>query len=66
MNETHVNARRSHLEPPRPWYREAMVWLIIALPAAALAAGFITLMLAYDGADPVLPRSETAASHRPQ
>jgi hypothetical protein len=42
-----------------------MVWLLIAFPAAALAAGFITLMLAYDGADPVLPRSEAAASHGP-
>lgn len=53
-------------EPTRPWYREGMVWLLIGLPTAALVAGFITLVLAYNGADTVLPRSEAAASHRPQ
>jgi len=36
----------------RPWFREPYVWLVIALPASAVIAGFVTLHLAvrsYDG-----------------
>ena len=35
-----------------PWYKEPYVWLVIALPASAILAGFYTLFLAinsYDG-----------------
>jgi len=35
----------------RPWYREPMVLLVIALPAAAVVAGIATLLLAA-GSDP--------------
>lgn len=49
-------------DAPRRWYREAMVWLLIAIPASAFGAGLITLLLAYRGADPEVPRTaETAA-----
>lgn len=30
----------------RPWQREPFVWLVIAFPAAAVLAGFVTLYLA--------------------
>ena len=30
----------------RPWYREPMVWLMIAIPALTVPAGIITLLLA--------------------
>ena len=30
----------------RPWYHEPMVWLTIAIPAATVVAGFVTLWLA--------------------
>ncbi len=30
----------------RPWYREPLVWLLIAIPASAVVAGFVTLALA--------------------
>jgi hypothetical protein len=30
----------------RPWYREPMVWLMIAIPGLTVPAGLITLMLA--------------------
>ena len=39
----------------RPWYREPMMWLVIALPASSVVAGLTTLMLALRGpADPGL------------
>lgn len=31
---------------PTPWYREPWPWLLMALPAAAVVAGFFTLWLA--------------------
>ena len=51
-------------EPSRRWYREAMVWLLIAIPAGALAAGLITLILAYRHADPEIAHTEQAATQR--
>lgn len=30
----------------RPWYREPLVWLLIAIPASAVVGGLITLALA--------------------
>lgn len=39
----------------RPWYREPMVWLVAALPASVVIAGFATLAIAIaaGGADAV-------------
>ena len=37
----------------RPWYREPMLALVIGLPAAAVVAGFATLVLAMRGEDDV-------------
>ena len=31
---------------PRPWYREPLVWLVLAIPAAAVLAGVAMLVLA--------------------
>jgi uncharacterized protein len=33
-------------EQSRAWFREPMVWLIIALPLSAVVAGIVTLMIA--------------------
>lgn len=30
----------------RPWYREPMLWLVVALPAAVVVAGLLTLSIA--------------------
>jgi hypothetical protein len=46
---------------PTPWYRQPMVWLVIAAPAAAIAAGFATLAIALANPDPVLPTTATPA-----
>lgn len=50
--------------PSLPWWRVRMVWLVIAGPATVVVAGFVTLFIAIDGADPVLrvqPRVAGAA-----
>ena len=49
--------------PPQPWYRHGHVWLLIAIPASALVAGILTLIIAIHGADPVLPHADAAATH---
>lgn len=36
---------------PMPWYRVPLVWLLIALPLAAVAGGFATLWLAVKSDD---------------
>jgi hypothetical protein len=40
--------------------------LLILLPAGALAAGLVTLILAFRNADPEVAETAKAASHRPQ
>jgi len=32
--------------PRRPWYREKLVWMVVGLPASAIVAGIITLVIA--------------------
>lgn len=42
----------------RPWYREPMVWLMIALPAAAVVAGLSTVAIAVRASgDDAVPES---------
>ncbi len=44
--------RESDNRPERRWYREPMVWMVIAIPATAVVVGFLMLGLAirhYDG-----------------
>ena len=45
----------------RPWYREAMVWLVIVIPMTALAAGIWTIWAATHGADAPIERVEPVA-----
>jgi hypothetical protein len=39
------------MQETKPWYRHFWVWFIIALPAAAVAAGLFTLWLAVSNPD---------------
>ena len=39
------------LNPPRPWFREPWVWLLIALPASAVLGGIITIWIAVKSDD---------------
>jgi hypothetical protein len=40
--------------PHAPWYREPWPWILMAGPAAAVVAGFITLYIAAAGSDPLV------------
>jgi hypothetical protein len=42
------------LDKKRHWWREPMVWLIIALPLAAVIGGLITVWIAARGSDPLV------------
>jgi len=58
---------RSPAEDVRPWHREPWVWLIIAIPALTVVAGFVTLTLAIRGGDEVVTddfRKEGVAIYR--
>jgi hypothetical protein len=35
----------------KPWYRHALVWLLIAIPLAGMVMAGITATMAYQGAD---------------
>ena len=43
------------MTPAIPWYRQFWPWFIMFPPAAAVAGGFLTLWLALQHADSVLP-----------
>jgi len=38
----------------RPWHREPLVWLIVAIPALTVVAGLSTVLIAYHGSDTVV------------
>lgn len=44
--------------PPRPWYREPWPWVLIAIPAAAVAGSAVTLWLALSRPDTVVLDAE--------
>jgi len=47
-----------HANDTRPWYREPMVWLMLALPAAAVVAGLSTVVIALRASgDDAVPES---------
>jgi len=43
--------------PPRPWWREPMLWLVLGGPLAVVVAAIVTAVIAVRGSDPVLSRS---------
>jgi hypothetical protein len=43
-----------HAERPRPWYREPMVWLVIALPALAVVGAVVSVVTAFVTRDAVV------------
>ena len=42
------------LQPKMPWWRVKTMWLVIGGPAAVVAAGILTAVIAVGGADPVV------------
>ena len=51
MNTAPQSPVASPSEPPRPWYREPWPWVAIAIPAAAMIMGAVTLYLALANPD---------------
>ena len=54
------STQNDHPEPStrtKPWYRYAMVWMVVMLPASVVVASMITIAIAYKNA-PVLLGSE--------
>lgn len=50
--------------PSPSWWRLPIMWLVVGGPLAVVVAGFVTLWLAVDGADPSLtnlPRASNVA-----
>ena len=47
-------SRAARVEDDAPWWRYAMVWVVIAGPLAVLVAGFVTLGIAWTHIDPVI------------
>jgi hypothetical protein len=43
-----------HAGGARPWHREPMLWLVIAIPLLTVVAGLTTVVLAYRGSDSVV------------
>ena len=48
------------LEDRRPWWREAMVWLVIGGPLVVVLAGTVTAFIAWYGRDVEIERPEAA------
>jgi hypothetical protein len=51
IHETRSNRRLD----ASPWYRQFWPWFLIVLPAASVVLSFITLYMALEGMDPVVP-----------
>ena len=51
MNADKQNTQNN---PVTPWYRQFWPWFIIALPASAVVASFITLWIAISNPDQVV------------
>ena len=45
------------LEPAAPWWRFGIVWLALGGPAVVVVAGFVTMAIAFNGADTVVPEA---------
>lgn len=51
-----MSATMNRPDPPRPWYREPWPWFLMALPAAAIIGGAVTLWLAIASDDGMVAR----------
>lgn len=55
-----MNNRNPH--PGNPWYRQPLVWLLIAIPMLGVVMATITATMAYRGADQELTVTTPALS----
>jgi uncharacterized protein len=62
---SHDPSRQASPPDARPWWREPMVWLVLAGPLAVVLAGVVTAVIAVRGADLALPTSTPEGSQAP-
>ena len=48
----------------QPWWRHAMVWVVIAGPLTVVVAGFVTLGIAVMNVDPVISDSASSTTQQ--
>lgn len=49
-----MNPRQNTPEPPLPWWRVKMVWLVLSGPASVVVASLVTAVVAWRHIDPVI------------
>lgn len=54
----------NQLEKPKPWWRFAMVWLVLSGPAAVVVASIVTAVIAWQHIDPVIGQDPEPAPIR--
>jgi hypothetical protein len=57
--------KRQMLEPHLPWWRVALMWLVIGGPLLVVVAGVITTVIAVRGGDVPLRRSAAPQADTP-
>lgn len=70
LHNRRIQAAQAQAHANAPWWRHAIVWLVIAGPAAAVIAGTATVWIAVNNADPVIleapvPSTEQEATNAP-
>jgi uncharacterized protein len=60
-----VSSRATPVADDAPWWRYAMVWVVIAGPLAVLVAGFVTLAIALTHVDPLVTDNAAASKRTP-
>jgi hypothetical protein len=56
-------ARGSRRLDARPWYRQFWPWFLVVLPAASIVLSFVTLYLALETGDAVVPHEGDSTSY---
>jgi hypothetical protein len=60
MTNPDSSSRSGEPQPPVPWWRVPMVWLVVGGPAVVVVASVATGVIAGRHADPVVPHDEGA------
>lgn len=62
MNAANDRAGAGGAAVPTPWWRVGIVWLVLAGPVLVVVAGIATAVLAYRGADEIVPTPAAAGA----
>jgi len=62
-NPSSSSPAEASVDAPAGWWRTPWMWLVFGGPALVVVAGFITLAIAINGADPVIGGASVAPAH---